>query len=275
MAEIVAADQPFVREEVSRQQALERFGDQPFKREIIEAVGAEEGEVAAGETVTVYRNGAWADLCLGPHVPSTGRLGAFKLMKLAGAYWRGDEARPMLQRIYGTAWATRDDLEAYLHRLEEAERRAYVQTMHAALGPGAAVVIGTFAPDGPASCSGLAVARYSVEQLCDEIGSDLTLVRKSEPGTLFRNEVRCSSAGESTRCGASRALLERLRTVSQVHGSEEAGQHSIGVFEPPSRIHEAVQRVRSASALGQGVGVNDYVQCHICHLVRRADTRLV
>jgi threonyl-tRNA synthetase len=123
MAEIVAADQPFVREEVSRQQALERFGDQPFKREIIEALGAEEGEVAAGETVTVYRNGVWADLCLGPHVPSTGRLGAFKLMKLAGAYWRGDETRPMLQRIYGTAWATRDDLEAYLHRLEEAERR--------------------------------------------------------------------------------------------------------------------------------------------------------
>jgi threonyl-tRNA synthetase len=123
MAEIVAADQPFVREEVSRQEASERFGDQPFKREIIEALGVEEGEVAAGETVTVYRNGAWADLCLGPHVPSTGRLGAFKLMKLAGAYWRGDETRPMLQRIYGTAWVTQDDLEAYLHRLEEAERR--------------------------------------------------------------------------------------------------------------------------------------------------------
>jgi threonyl-tRNA synthetase len=123
MAEIVASDQPFVREEVSRQEALERFGDQPFKREIIEALGAEGGEVATGETVTVYRNGAWADLCLGPHVPSTGRLGAFKLMKLAGAYWRGDEARPMLQRIYGTAWATQGDLEAYLHRLEEAERR--------------------------------------------------------------------------------------------------------------------------------------------------------
>ncbi len=123
MAEIVAADHPFVREEVSRAEALERFADQPFKREIIEALGAEEGEVGPGETVTVYRNGAWMDLCLGPHVPSTGRLGTFKLMKLAGAYWRGDEARPMLQRIYGTAWATEDDLEGYLHRLEEAERR--------------------------------------------------------------------------------------------------------------------------------------------------------
>jgi threonyl-tRNA synthetase len=123
MAEIVVADQPFVREELARGEALERFEDQPFKREVVESLGEEAGEVAAGETVSVYRNGTWADLCLGPHVPSTGRLGAFKLMKLAGAYWRGDESRPMLQRIYGTAWATAEDLAAYLHRLEEAERR--------------------------------------------------------------------------------------------------------------------------------------------------------
>jgi threonyl-tRNA synthetase len=121
MREIVAADQPFVREELARDEALERFADQPYKREIIESL--EEGEVPAGETVTVYRNDGWADLCLGPHVPSTGRLGAFKLMKLAGAYWRGDEARPMLTRIYGTAWATQEDLDDYLHRLEEAEKR--------------------------------------------------------------------------------------------------------------------------------------------------------
>ncbi len=121
MEEIVAADQPFVREEVSKDVGLERFADQPYKREIIEGVEAEEG--AGGDTVTVYRNGEWADLCLGPHVPSTGRLGVFKLTKLAGAYWRGDESRPMLQRIYGTAWATQADLDDYLHRLEEAERR--------------------------------------------------------------------------------------------------------------------------------------------------------
>ncbi|HEY7755566.1 MAG TPA: threonine--tRNA ligase [Actinomycetota bacterium] len=121
MREIVAEDQPFVREELSRPDALERFEDQPYKREIIESL--EPGEVAGGETVTLYRNGAWADLCLGPHVPSTSRLGAFKLMKLAGAYWRGDEARPMLQRVYGTAWANQDDLETYLRRLEEAEKR--------------------------------------------------------------------------------------------------------------------------------------------------------
>jgi threonyl-tRNA synthetase len=121
MREIVASDQPFVREEIPRGEALERFSDQPYKREIIESL--EEGEVPSGDTVTVYRNDGWADLCLGPHVPSTGRLTAFKLMKVAGAYWRGDEARPMLTRIYGTAWATQEELDDYLLRLEEAEKR--------------------------------------------------------------------------------------------------------------------------------------------------------
>jgi threonyl-tRNA synthetase len=121
MTEIVAADQPFVREELPREAAIERFAGQPYKREIIESL--EEGEVAAGDRVSVYRNGAWGDLCLGPHVPSTGRLGAYRLMKLAGAYWRGDERRQMLQRIYGTAWASGEELDAYLVRLEEAERR--------------------------------------------------------------------------------------------------------------------------------------------------------
>jgi threonyl-tRNA synthetase len=121
MAEIAQLDQPFVREELSRADALERFPDQPYKREVIESLDALEG--ATGETVSVYRNDGWADLCLGPHVPSTGRLGAFKLTKVAGAYWRGDETRSMLQRIYGTAWATQADLDAYLARLEEAEKR--------------------------------------------------------------------------------------------------------------------------------------------------------
>jgi threonyl-tRNA synthetase len=121
MREIVEADQPFVREELSRAEALERFGDQPYKREIVESL--EEGEVSGGDTVTIYRNDGWSDLCLGPHVPSTGRLKAVKLMKLAGAHWRGDETRPMLTRIYGTAWATPKDLRAYLQRLDEAEKR--------------------------------------------------------------------------------------------------------------------------------------------------------
>jgi threonyl-tRNA synthetase len=134
MREIVRADQPFVRDDLRFDDALEAFADQPYKREIIERVregastAVEASEVEAGETVSVYRNprdrdGAFVDLCRGPHVPSTGRLGAFKLTKVAGAYWRGDEHRPMLQRIYGTAWESKQALDEHLHRLAEAERR--------------------------------------------------------------------------------------------------------------------------------------------------------
>ncbi len=129
MRRIVKRLQPFVRAEIPRAEALERFADQPFKREIIGS-GDVEGESVAGDTVTVYANGDWADLCLGPHVPHTGMLGAFKLTNVAGAYWRGDERNPQLTRIYGTAWATQDDLDAYLHRLEEAERRDHRKLGH-------------------------------------------------------------------------------------------------------------------------------------------------
>jgi threonyl-tRNA synthetase len=121
MAEIVAADQPFECEAVSKDQALLTFADQPYKREIIESV--EESEGASGPTVTLYRNRGFVDLCRGPHLPSTGRLGAFKLLRTAGAYWRGDEHRPQLQRIYGTAWESPAALDDYLHRIEEARRR--------------------------------------------------------------------------------------------------------------------------------------------------------
>jgi threonyl-tRNA synthetase len=123
MRQIIKANQPFVREEVSRAEARERFADQPLKLEIIDALDVGEGEVRSGETVSIYRNDGFSDLCLGPHVPSTGRLGSFKLTHLAGAYWRGDESSPMLTRVYGTAWASDDDLKAHLERLEEAERR--------------------------------------------------------------------------------------------------------------------------------------------------------
>jgi threonyl-tRNA synthetase len=129
MGEIVAANEPFDREEVDRDTAMQLFADQPYKREIIERVDPDDaGEVDAGNVITVYRNprpdgSEFVDLCRGPHVPSTGRLGAFKLTKVAGAYWRGDEKRPMLQRIYGTAWESKAALDDYLHRLEEAEKR--------------------------------------------------------------------------------------------------------------------------------------------------------
>jgi threonyl-tRNA synthetase len=126
IAKIAAADQPFVREEVSREEAIRIFTDeipQPYKVEILKG-GDEEGQVKIGETVTLYRNdGAFTDLCLGPHVPSTSRIGHVKLLRVSGAYWRGDEGRPQLQRVYGTTWPTEEALEDYLHRLEEAERR--------------------------------------------------------------------------------------------------------------------------------------------------------
>jgi threonyl-tRNA synthetase len=135
MRELAAEDQVFVREEYDTERGLDLFADQPYKVEIIRNVtagsaGADDaGEVAGDGMVGVYKNlhpdgsVAYVDLCRGPHVPSTGRLGAFKLTKVAGAYWRGDEKRPMLQRIYGTAWESNKALAEYLHRIEEAERR--------------------------------------------------------------------------------------------------------------------------------------------------------
>ena len=135
MREIMKADQPFVRNELAAAQALDVFADQPYKREIIERVSSgsadtddsreiDSAEIGRGETISVYRNTPeFVDLCRGPHVPSTSRLGHFKLMKVAGAYWRGNEKGPMLQRIYGTAWESKSALEEHLHRLEEAEKR--------------------------------------------------------------------------------------------------------------------------------------------------------
>src|SRR5690349_11069120 len=124
MREIMAEKQPFIRDEITEAAALELFADHKYKIEIIH--GAAEDPMSATETglVRTYENPPrFIDLCRGPHVPDTGRLGHFKLMRVAGAYWRGDEKNPMLQRIYGTAWASKKDLEAYLTHLEEAEKR--------------------------------------------------------------------------------------------------------------------------------------------------------
>ncbi|MBA3344827.1 MAG: threonine--tRNA ligase [Gemmatimonadales bacterium] len=116
MTEVARADYPFVREVVDRSQANHRFADDPLKLERI-------AELGDAETITVYTDGPFTDLCRGPHIPRTGRLKHFKLLHAAGAYWRGDEKRQMLQRIYGTAWFKKEDLDAYLHRLEEARKR--------------------------------------------------------------------------------------------------------------------------------------------------------
>src|SRR5215212_7219296 len=115
MHEIVARDLPIEREDVSKAEAEDLYVDNPYKTELVE--GLEDGEI------TVYKQGDFFDLCRGPHVPTTGKLGAFKLQNIAGAYWRGDENNPMLTRVYGTAWPTEKQLKAYLRRLEEARER--------------------------------------------------------------------------------------------------------------------------------------------------------
>ncbi len=125
MAELAKDDEVVTRSVMQRDEAIRYFKDlgEVYKAELIEAI-------PSGDEVSLYSEGDFTDLCRGPHVPSTGKLKHFKLMKLAGAYWRGDHRNEMLQRIYGTAWAKKEDLEAYLHRLEEAEKRD-----HRKLGP--------------------------------------------------------------------------------------------------------------------------------------------
>jgi threonyl-tRNA synthetase len=139
MAEVAARDFPFIREVVDRAEARRRFADDPLKLERIDELGD-------NETITVYTDGPFVDLCRGPHIPRTGRLKHFKLLHAAGAYWRGDEKRQMLQRIYGTAWFKREDLDSYLHRLEEARKRDHrvlgkqldLYSIQEAVGPGLA-----------------------------------------------------------------------------------------------------------------------------------------
>jgi threonyl-tRNA synthetase len=116
MRTVTEKDYPFERAVVDRDEATRRFADDALKLERISELGPD-------ETITVYADGPFTDLCRGPHLPSTGRLRHFKLLSAAGAYWRGDERRQMLQRIYGTAWFKKEDLEGHLHRLEEARKR--------------------------------------------------------------------------------------------------------------------------------------------------------
>ena len=116
MAEVIAEDDPFERRDVEREEANQLFADDPYKLERL-------AEIEEDDTISVYRDGAFMDLCRGPHLPSTGGVRNFRLLHAAGAYWRGDERRPMLQRIYGTSFFEKPHLEEHLHRLEEAKRR--------------------------------------------------------------------------------------------------------------------------------------------------------
>ncbi|HLB28932.1 MAG TPA: threonine--tRNA ligase, partial [Dehalococcoidia bacterium] len=136
MRKSVAQDHPFQQQEVGKEEARRILADQPYKLEIIDGI--------ADSKVSLYRHGSFVDLCEGPHVESTGRVGAFRLTHVAGAYWRGDETRPMLQRIYGALFDTEEELQEHLHRLEEAQRRDHRRlgreldlfSTHEEFGPG-------------------------------------------------------------------------------------------------------------------------------------------
>ncbi len=187
MRELARERQAFVREEVTRDEALEEFDDQPYKLEIIHEVGSgrslssvDTDADAPDAPLTIYRNVrpdgtvAWSDLCRGPHVPSTERIPAFQLLRSAGAYWRGREDQPMLQRIYGTAWESRKALDQHVAMIEEARRRDHrrlgqqLQLLHfpEELGPGLSI----FLPDG-------AIVRKQMEDWI----RDETLARGYEP----------------------------------------------------------------------------------------------
>ena len=142
MTEIADSDLTVERKVCSRDEAIELFRNmgEHFKVQII-------GDLPEGEDISLYQQGEWMDLCRGPHVPSTGKLKAFKLTKVAGAYWRGDSNNPMLQRIYGTAWANKKQLKAYLNRIVEAEKTRSPKNRqeagfipHAGRGPGHGVL---------------------------------------------------------------------------------------------------------------------------------------
>ncbi|MGB2695588.1 MAG: threonine--tRNA ligase [Dehalococcoidia bacterium] len=136
MRQTIAADHPFVRRDIPKEEARSIFADQPFKLELIDGI--------EGDVVTLYEHGSLTDLCEGPHVERTGQVGAFKLTSIAGAYWRGDEHNPMLQRIYGALFETPQELEEHLERLEEAQRRDHRRlgreldlfSFHEEYGPG-------------------------------------------------------------------------------------------------------------------------------------------
>ena len=137
MLETISKTLPFLREEVTREEALSLFSDQPYKLEIIDSL-------SDAETLSIYKHGNFIDLCQGPHIENTQDITALKLLNVAGAYWRGDEKRPMLQRIYGTAFENQDYLDDHLNRLEEAEKRDHrilgrqldLFTIHEEIGPG-------------------------------------------------------------------------------------------------------------------------------------------
>ncbi|MBM3659103.1 MAG: threonine--tRNA ligase [Actinobacteria bacterium] len=210
MREIVAADQPFVRDEVDRAAGEQIFADQPYKLDIIEKVDA--SEVGEGGVVSLYRNpradgSEFVDLCRGPHVPGTKRLGAFRLQRVAGAYWRGNEKGPQLQRIYGTAWESPEALETHLHRLAEAERRD-----HRRLGQ-----------------------ELDLFSFPDEIGSGLAVFHPK--GALVRTVMEDYSRRRHEEAGYSFVNSPHITKSNLFETSGHLDWFADGMF-PPMHLHE-------------------------------------
>jgi hypothetical protein len=209
MGEVAKADYPFVREVVNRAEANRRFADDPLKLERISELGED-------ETITVYTDGPFTDLCRGPHVPGTGRLKHFKLLHAAGAYWRGDEKRQMLQRIYGTAWFKKEDLEAYLHRLEEARKRD-----HRRLGKELDLfMFHPFAPGAPFYTDrGTTVVRVINEYIREVSGGTFTAKDyRTWAATMAAALLLCALDHPGSERGCKRCVNEMLKKVASQLG---------------------------------------------------------
>jgi threonyl-tRNA synthetase len=243
MAEIVREDQPFVRVEVSRDDALEAFADNPYKVEILtdgEAAAADPTAPAGASGITIYRNdrpdgGHWQDLCRGPHVPTTKWIPAFALQRVAGAYWRGSERNKMLQRIYGTAWESRKALQAYEQQQEEARKRD-----HRKLG-----------------------AELDLLSFPDELGSGLAVWHPD--GAVVRQEMEDYIRAEVRRRGYKPVYTPHLTKGQLFETSGHLSFYAEGMY-PPMRLDPS----------GEAPGVDYYpkpMNCPFHVLVYRSRQR--
>ena len=195
MGRVVESDDPFERREVTREEARELFRDDPLKLERLE-------EFTEGETISVYRNGPFLDLCRGPHLPTTGRLKHFRLLHTAGAYWRGDESRQMLQRIYGTAFFSEKELAKHLERLEEARKRD-----HRVVGP-----------------------RLGLFTIDEKVGQGLILWKPK--GAVIRQELQEFISGHLTRQGYSQVFTPHIGKLDLYRTSGHYPYYADSQFPP-------------------------------------------
>ena len=208
MREHIAADEPFTREDVPVAQALERFREegQDYKVELIEDLVRDADPAHPLETVSLYTNGPFTDLCRGPHAPSTKRIGAFKLQSVAGAYWRGDAERQMLTRVYGTAFFKQAELDAFLEQLEQARARDHRKL-------GRELGLFTFSPLSPARPSGCRRAPRCSTRSWRSTGAC------SRSAATSRSRPRCST---SHTCGRPRGTGASTRTTSSSRSTRTA-----------------------------------------------------